>query len=990
MKRLKSFFVMTLICIFLLSSLGVNAATLNISGEDTRLGYITNLQCDVVANSVTVSGTAAVDSSNTATVTFWIKQNTTNKDLVFWQHKTGATGKFKLRFTLDTSKYNVVDDDAATLMVGGLGLNTYSTSTIPLYTQTQIDACKTDFLNIGSGAGSISFSEFFTNHAAMLGITTSYTTEELELIEKYHMANPPTGSETNDEIVAKIAALNTKLQSHKALIAAISTAASGDDADTLAAIFDATLGASNIALLKDYYGGETAYNAAFGLNDIVLTDSFWNRLINSPASYTTIESFAADFSTARTAQTTAESECANYFKNIDGSTKTSQQFFTLYGSLIGISVTSADELAIFDTYYEQRRTAGDIAAASTVTDTITIVSEIVNKLTRHKALVNAVSAAAQGSDSDLIGDLLTDPSNADLTGFVTLDCILNEVSLWARMLNSNGYSSLSEIETAFTAAYNAQLENERNYGGTVTSTRTKNFLDQWSIKNVANLITIKGAHPDTATSNITYHISGKNGGISSTDPEKTIMIAQGKTYREGSAATNSVFEMTFPLNTARFDTGAGDETTGVFRVSANDTNTHQFYITLYPQSRVDSLIADFAAIQNVNDLKTFIDGDENGNGDYAGMLSVSGGYSADKLAVMKELYDENKAAFQGITDSVAVAERFTELETGTTEVMRFITDLNAASNAESARWGTFRKVIETTYSDKKLDEVSKTYADLLQTAKADSTAQIIDVQSLYNKMLGKTYTTVQSVIDAYDTAKQEVIDESGSSVTPGPPGSAGGTVGGGGGNRNEVEVGDGFIVEDITTEIPADELPVAPFTDLSGYSWAQTAINNLRQRGIIRGDGDGKYRPAQEMTREEFLSVLLKTFNIQIESGSISLSDVDPDEWYADIVATALKIGVTNGIGDGKFGIGQKITRSDMVVMAARLAASCGVNIQQKEAAVIFEDYTKIPDYAYEAVVAFQQAGFINGDDNGYFNPTDATTRAESAVFFWSMFDYMN
>ena len=58
--------------------------------------------------------------------------------------------------------------------------------------------------------------------------------------------------------------------------------------------------------------------------------------------------------------------------------------------------------------------------------------------------------------------------------------------------------------------------------------------------------------------------------------------------------------------------------------------------------------------------------------------------------------------------------------------------------------------------------------------------------------------------------------------------------------------------------------------------------------------------------------------------------------------------------------------------------------------AVIFEDYAEIPDYAYESVVEFQQANFINGDTNGYFNPTEFTTRAEAAVFFWNIYDYIN
>ena len=53
-------------------------------------------------------------------------------------------------------------------------------------------------------------------------------------------------------------------------------------------------------------------------------------------------------------------------------------------------------------------------------------------------------------------------------------------------------------------------------------------------------------------------------------------------------------------------------------------------------------------------------------------------------------------------------------------------------------------------------------------------------------------------------------------------------------------------------EIPEEDLPAAPFADIAGYDWAATAINGLRQKNIIKGDGSGTYRPGDNMTREEY------------------------------------------------------------------------------------------------------------------------------------------
>ena len=78
--------------------------------------------------------------------------------------------------------------------------------------------------------------------------------------------------------------------------------------------------------------------------------------------------------------------------------------------------------------------------------------------------------------------------------------------------------------------------------------------------------------------------------------------------------------------------------------------------------------------------------------------------------------------------------------------------------------------------------------------------------------------------------------------------------------------------------------------------------------------------------------------------------------------------------------------RADMVVLASRLADRCGVYISEKLAGKVFSDYAEIPEYAYNDVVRFQQAGVVQGDETGAFNPYGELTRAEAAVFFWNVF----
>jgi len=134
----------------------------------------------------------------------------------------------------------------------------------------------------------------------------------------------------------------------------------------------------------------------------------------------------------------------------------------------------------------------------------------------------------------------------------------------------------------------------------------------------------------------------------------------------------------------------------------------------------------------------------------------------------------------------------------------------------------------------------------------------------------------------------------------------------------------------------------------------------------------------------------LNAYGVEVKSGTSAFSDVDASAWYNDVIYTGVNMGIINGIGDNKFGTGQNISRVDMVVMAARAAEKLGIKFAQTEKAVIFADYTTIPEYGYNYVVMFQQADFINGDDTGNFNALNDLTRAEAAVLFWNIVSYLD
>ena len=187
-----------------------------------------------------------------------------------------------------------------------------------------------------------------------------------------------------------------------------------------------------------------------------------------------------------------------------------------------------------------------------------------------------------------------------------------------------------------------------------------------------------------------------------------------------------------------------------------------------------------------------------------------------------------------------------------------------------------------------------------------------------------------------------------------------------------------------TPSYPTSQGPIKEntvFDDINGTLWAKDAILYLADKKIINGMGDNKFAPNNNVTREQFVQMLVKAFQLEGES-DVSFDDVPREHWAYDAISIAVQNNIVNGMDHSLFGIGKSITRQDMAVMIQRVIERKGYDLIRK-GTTDFTDVDDIADYAKESVQRLSEAGIINGFEDKTFRPQGVATRAQAAKIIY-------
>ncbi len=176
------------------------------------------------------------------------------------------------------------------------------------------------------------------------------------------------------------------------------------------------------------------------------------------------------------------------------------------------------------------------------------------------------------------------------------------------------------------------------------------------------------------------------------------------------------------------------------------------------------------------------------------------------------------------------------------------------------------------------------------------------------------------------------------------------------------------------------------FDDLDALAWYIPVLDFVAGKELIdAADGERTFAPDAYATRAVVVEGLWRLAGRPEPEGSVQFDDVAQDSPFASSIAWAQQNGIVSGDGDGGFRPEDNIVREEMCAVLARFAAWRGDKLQ----ASLQGDFTDAEDisaWAREAVYLCRGSGLVEGREGGFFYPQDYVTRAELSQMLYNLY----
>ena len=112
-----------------------------------------------------------------------------------------------------------------------------------------------------------------------------------------------------------------------------------------------------------------------------------------------------------------------------------------------------------------------------------------------------------------------------------------------------------------------------------------------------------------------------------------------------------------------------------------------------------------------------------------------------------------------------------------------------------------------------------------------------------------------------------------------------------------------------------------PFVDVTESDFFYDAVLWAHENGITNGVDATHFNPTGECNRAQAVTFLWRALGEPESTADVDFTDVQPGQFYSAAVAWAFEKGITNGMGEGTFGVLESCNRAQVVTFLYRALA---------------------------------------------------------------------
>ncbi|TNJ65127.1 hypothetical protein FE784_17240, partial [Paenibacillus hemerocallicola] len=174
------------------------------------------------------------------------------------------------------------------------------------------------------------------------------------------------------------------------------------------------------------------------------------------------------------------------------------------------------------------------------------------------------------------------------------------------------------------------------------------------------------------------------------------------------------------------------------------------------------------------------------------------------------------------------------------------------------------------------------------------------------------------------------------------------------------------------------------YNDVADH-WSKDAVNDMGSRMVIQGSGEGLFNPDRNITRAEFAAIIVRGLGLRLDGGAASFSDVKGSDWYYSAIRTAYDYKLISGFEDGRFRPNDNITREQAMTIVAKAMAITGLKAKlapkaAEDSLSAYTDAATISEWAKNGIADSVAAGIVSGREGAELAPEAFITRAEVAA----------